>query len=120
MTTVSVLDGKLVVEVQGWDKLWSLRSHLAIPIAHVSGVSADSTIAEGWWHGLRVAGANIPGVLTAGTFHQHGNWVFWDVHNPKNVVVIDLRDERYEKLIIEVSDPAETVSMLQSAIAKPE
>jgi len=118
MTNVSISDRNLIVEVEGWDKLWSLRSHLVIPIGHVNRVYADPTIAEGWWHGFRVGGAEIPGVITAGTFYQHGNWIFWDVHNPENVIVIDLHDERYEKLIVEVADPSETVARLQAEIAK--
>jgi hypothetical protein len=116
MTTVNVSEGNLIVEVDGWDKLWSLRSRLVIPIQHVVRVYADPSIAIGWWQGLRVAGTHVPGVITAGTFYHHGNWVFWDVHHPEKAVVIDLRDERYEKLIVEVPDPAETVARLESAI----
>jgi hypothetical protein len=118
MTIVSVSDGNLVVEVEGWDKLWSLKSRLVIPIVHVTGIYADASIAEGWWKGLRVAGTNVPGVIAAGTFYHHGNWVFWDVHKPENTVVLDLRDERYEKLIIEVADPAETVTRIEAALPK--
>jgi hypothetical protein len=116
MTSVSVAQGNLIVEVKGWDKLWSLRSHLTIPLQHVSRVHADTTIAEGWWKGLRVGGTNLPGVITAGTFYHHGNWVFWDVHDPAKTIVIDLRDERYEKLIVEVADPVETVGRLSAAL----
>ena len=118
MTTVSVADGNLIVEVDGWDKLWSLRSRLVIPIQHVIRVYADSSISNGWWQGLRVAGTHVPGVITAGTFYHHGKWVFWDVHHPEKAVVVDLRDERYEKLIVEVPDPAETVARLESAIGR--
>ncbi len=118
MAVISVSDGNLIVEVEGWDKLWSLRSRLVIPIQHVIHVCADPKIAEAWWKGLRVAGTYLPGVITAGTFYHHRNWVFWDVHKPENVVVIDLRDERYEKLIVEVPHPAETVARLQTALPK--
>ena len=65
MTIVSVSEGNLIVEVEGWDKLWSLHSRLVIPIQHVTGICADAKIAEGWWHGLRVGGTNLPGVITA-------------------------------------------------------
>ncbi len=116
MTIISVSEGNLIVEVEGWDKLWSLRSRLAIPIHHVVRVYADPKIAEPWWKGLRVAGTYLPGVIAAGTFYHHGNWVFWDVHKPENAVVIDLRDERYEKLIVEVGDPAETVARLKTTL----
>jgi hypothetical protein len=118
MTIVNVSDGNLVIEVEGWDKLWSLKSRLVIPLAHVIRVYADASIAEGWWKGMRVGGTHVPGVITAGTFYHHGNWVFWDVHNPERAVVVDLRDERYEKLIIEVADPTDTVARIEAALPK--
>jgi hypothetical protein len=116
MTKVSVADGNLLLEVEGWDKLWSLRSHLTIPIQHVIRVHADPAIAEAWWIGLKIAGTHVPGVIAAGTFYHHGNWVFWDVHHPENTIVIDLRDERYEKLIVEVADVTETLARVQTAL----
>jgi hypothetical protein len=88
-----------------------------IPARHVVRVYADPTIAEKWWKGLRVAGTHVPGVIAAGTFYQHGNWVFWDVHHPEKALVIELHDERFEKLIVEVDDVAETVARLQAALA---
>jgi hypothetical protein len=118
MTEVSLSEGNLVLEVEGWDKLWSLKSRLVIPTEHVIGAYADSKIADAWWKGLRLAGTHVPGVIAAGTFYHHGDWVFWDVHNPENVVVIDLRHERYAKLIIEVSDPTDTVGRLQAGLSK--
>jgi len=113
MTQLSVSDGKLNIEVKGWDRLWALRSHLSIPLEDVVRVYADSQIAEPWWKGLRVAGTNLPGVLAAGTFYHHSQWVFWDVHNPEKVIVIELRHEHYAKLIVEVEDPAATVAAIQ-------
>jgi len=113
MTQLSVSDGKLNIEVKGWDRLWALRSHLSIPLEDVVRVYADSQIAEPWWKGLRVAGSNLPGVLAAGTFYHHSQWVFWDVHNPGKVIVIELRHEHYAKLIVEVEDPAATVAAIQ-------
>jgi len=36
------LDGDRVrFEVQGWDKLWALKSELSIPLSHVRGVRID-------------------------------------------------------------------------------
>ncbi len=80
--------------------------------------SADPAVAHGWWHGLRMPGTNIPGVLTAGTFYQHGKRVFWDVHNPDNTVVIELKDERYNELIVEVADPQAAVQSVKSALPR--
>jgi hypothetical protein len=77
---------------------------------------ADPAIAHGWWHGLRMPGTNIPGVLTAGTFYQDGKRVFWDVHNPVNTVVIELKDERYNELIVEVTDTKAAVELVKAGL----
>jgi hypothetical protein len=113
---VSVNGEKAVFEVEGFDKLWSLRSRLEIPVAHIKSVVADPSAARGWYHGIRLLGTNVPGILTAGTFHRDGNNVFWDVHNPERTIVLDLDHEFYDKLIIEVDDPAKTVALLQQKI----
>ncbi len=116
MVDLSIASGNLELHVRGADKLWALKSSLEIPLQHIAGIRADPTVALGWWHGIRMPGTNIPGVLTAGTFYQHGKRVFWDVHNPENTVVIELRDERYDELIVEVGDPQLTVERLRAAL----
>jgi hypothetical protein len=116
MVDLSVSDGRLILHVRGADKLWAFKSSLEIPLAHITQVRADPAIAHGWWHGLRVPGTNIPGVITAGTFYQDGKRVFWDVHNPDNTVVIELKDERYNELIVEVDNPQLAVEMVKGAL----
>ena len=116
MIDISVDGDKAVFEVEGFDKMWSLRSRLEIPLAHIKSVRADTTIAHGWYHGWRLLGTNMPGILTAGTFHRDGNNVFWDVHNPDNTIVLELDHEFYDQLIIEVADPASAVALLQFKI----
>jgi hypothetical protein len=39
------------------------------------------------------------------TFYQDGKRVFWDVHHPEKTIVIDLHDERYNELVVEVHEP---------------
>jgi hypothetical protein len=67
---------------------------------------------------MRVAGSNLPGVITAGRFVQHGEWAFWDVHNPDQAIAIRLHDEHYAKLVIGVDDPSGTVAAITTAIAR--
>jgi hypothetical protein len=50
------------------------------------------------------------------TFYQDGKRVFWDVHHPEKTIVIDLHDERYKELIVEVDDPAEAVKLIQTVL----
>lgn len=107
-----------MLHVRGADQLWALKSSLEIPLEHVAGIRADPGIARGWWHGLKMPGTSIPGVITAGTFYQDGKRIFWDVHHPENTVVIDLRDERYNELIVEVADPEAAVQMVAAYLPR--
>jgi hypothetical protein len=116
MVEVSVSEGKLLLHVKGADKLWAFKSSLEIPLQHIAAIRADPVAAHGWWHGLRVLGTNLPGVITAGTFYEEGKRVFWDVHNPDNAVVIELKDEKYNELIVEVADPNMTVEIVKAAL----
>jgi hypothetical protein len=116
MVDLSVADGKLVLHVHGADKLWAFKSSLEIPLQHVAGIRADPSIAYGWWHGIRMPGTSIPGVITAGTFYEDGKRVFWDVHNPDQTVVIDLLDECYNELIVEVAEPEAAVALVQAVL----
>ena len=116
MVDLEVADGNLILHVRGADKLWAFKGSLEVPLAHVAGVRADPDIAHGWWHGIRTLGTHLPGVITAGTFHQDGKRVFWDVHNPANTIVIALRDERYDELVVEVADPQAAVKLIQDAL----
>ena len=102
--------------VRGADKLWTFKSSLEIPLAHIVEIRADPAIAHGWWHGLRMPGTNIPGVLTAGTFYQDGKRVFWDLHDPAETVVMELKDERYNELIVEVADTAAAIKLLRDSL----
>src|ERR1051326_5689712 len=109
MVEISINGEQLHLEVQGLDKLWSFRGKLEIPLRPIGGVRPGPEAAGGWWHGIKVMGTNVPGVITAGTFIQHGQKVFWDVHDPHKTIIIELHDETYADLIIEVDNP-ETLS----------
>jgi hypothetical protein len=113
MVTISVEGSELILEVQGLDKLWSLRSRLQIPLAHVRSIRPEPEAARRWFHGLKLAGSSIPGILTAGTFYQTGGLVFWDVHDPEGAIALELSDERYQRLIVEVADPAAAIRLVE-------
>lgn len=116
MVDLSIAAGKLCLHVRGADKLWAFTSSLEIPLKHIASVRVDPDTARGWFHGIRMPGTNLPGVITAGTFYQDGKRVFWDVHHPDNTIVIDLHDERFNQLVVEVADPAAAVSLIQQSL----
>ena len=65
--------------------------------------------------GSKLIGTSFPGVITAGTFIEHGGRVFWDVHDPEKTIIIELHDERYSELIVEVENPQFTVEQIRGA-----
>ncbi|MFI5529862.1 hypothetical protein ACIA8O_15110 [Kitasatospora sp. NPDC051853] len=115
MAVVSVADGILTVEVEGWDRVWALRSRIEIPLRHVRGATLDPGIVREP-KGVKSGGTHVPGVIVAGTFRRDGEKVFWDVKNPEKAVVIELADEAYARLVVEVADPRETLALVERAL----
>ncbi|MFD7657693.1 hypothetical protein ACFV4N_27285, partial [Actinosynnema sp. NPDC059797] len=107
-----------VVTIEGLNKLWALKSTLTIPLANVRGATADPGIIKEP-KGIRAPGAHLPGVITAGTFHLDGDRVFWDVRDPAKAVVIELADERYARLVLQVDDPRATVELVEGVAHRP-
>ena len=118
MVEITINGENAVFEVEGWHKLWALRSRLEIPLTHIKGVHADPRPAMGWFDGLKVAGTAIPHIFKAGIFYQDGNFVFWDVSNPDKTIVIDLEDEHFAKLIVEVDNPQAAERLLEDAVSQ--
>jgi hypothetical protein len=116
MINITVQDHALAVDMQGADKLWALRSHIDIPLANITGIRRDPEMARRWWAGVRAPGTHLPGVLKAGTFHQNGRRVFFDVRDPDNTVIVDLRDEHFDQLVLEVDDPDAVVNAVESSL----
>lgn len=117
MVDVTIEGPNAVFEVEGWDKLWALKSRLTIPLSHISAVHQDDDAAKGWWHGVQVGGANLPGLITAGAFFSKGRLVFYDVHKPENTIVVDLKHDSYDQLVLQVRDPIAAAKVLADAIA---
>jgi hypothetical protein len=118
MVEITIDGNNVLFEVEGWDKLWSLRSRLTIPLGHINDAHTDPEPAMGWFDGLKISGTAVPHIFRAGTFYQDGELVFWDVSQPEKTIVIELEHERYKKLIIEVADPSAEVRKLRGAIRK--
>jgi hypothetical protein len=116
MVDVTIQDDRAVFNVEGLHKLWSLKSEMQIPLAHITDVEANPDQVRRWWHGIKVIGTDAPKLFSAGTFYYHGELVFWDISDPAQTIVVSLEHERYKKLIIEVSDVPGTVARLRAAL----
>lgn len=119
MVEISIEDTTLHINIKGWDVLFSLKSHLQVAVKNIKDARIDAEKARSWPEGLRLPGSFLPGVITAGSYYElgAGKWEFWDVHNPESSIVIELENEPYERLIIEVPNPQEAVSKIRAAMS---
>jgi hypothetical protein len=115
MIKPEIKDNILTLHVEGADKIWAFKSQLSIPLQHITGVRLDEEIVNRWWHGIKLPGTSIPHVITAGSFYQDGKRIFWDIHHPRQAVVISLADESYNELVIEVENPEVFVQDVERA-----
>ena len=116
MVHVSIEHSRAIFAVQGWHRLLAFKTRLEIRLAHIVDVQhAPANVLSGWWKGIRLPGVHVPGLLAAGTFFVDGERAFWDVRDPSRAIVVELTDEPYKRLIIEVADPAAEVARFRAA-----
>lgn len=113
---VAIVGRTLEVEPQGLDKMWSFTGKLVVPLEHVLGASEDPGILDDA-KGLRAPGLHVPGKW-AGTYLEHGETTFWNVTRPESPIVIQLKDEHYDRLVLGVEHPRELVDRINAAITK--
>ena len=83
MATIAITNEALTVHVIGVDRILAFKSAITLPLTHVTEITQAATEAGKVFHGLRLPGTAIPGVLTAGSFLKSVERTFWDVHDDK-------------------------------------
>ncbi len=110
---VEVRGDTLVVNVKKRYKTSMFVPTIKIPLNHVLGAKADPEIERKLWRAW-VLGKGIASVPEPGT----------RFYNPRHglsqkAVVIRLKDELCERLVVEVQDPAEVVAQINQAVGTP-
>jgi hypothetical protein len=112
---LDVTGGHLDLRLEGWDAVWALRRHLRVPVDHVTEarVVSPSDVPRA---GLRLGGTSLPGRIMAGRFWRPASgWSFWMVRQADEVLVVELHDERYRRLVLEVDDPRSQATRIATA-----
>ena len=117
MAAVSVVGDDLVVEVTGFDRFRALNKRgVTVPLERVVTVGEGVQMGRPLMPGLPWLANSFPGLFTVGSYRRHGKWTFWVVHDPKQAVLITLRDEHYSQLVIGVDDPRATIALVNGAL----
>ncbi len=120
--TLEVRGTNLVVNVNKRDKWSAYTPTITISLEHVLGSEADPEIEREMWRGW-VFGR--PGFWRSRIFGEDGGHRAPDpgvrFYNPRHscagkAVVIRLRGEAYERLVVEVEDPEDAVERINRAV----
>lgn len=99
MAQLHVAGAALKLLLSRAEKLQTLHSDFEVPLEHVVAVDPAHDL---WPHlrGIRAPGTGIPRVLLLGTLRFKNGRDFCIAYHGKPGVIIRLRDERYERLLI--------------------
>jgi hypothetical protein len=114
MAQLDVDGDHLVVRMGIIDAMLSMRSSMRFPLTSVKNVYVDPVAGEEP-KGFKAPGTAIPGTLTKGTFHFDGVKTFWNIWRGTLVVVVELRDEKFDRIVIEQGNPEAIVEKITKA-----
>ncbi len=113
---ISISDRRLVVGVRSDLDPHSAPADVAVPLEHVVAAADGSAAAYEWLHRPGRACAQAPGACP-GWYRWHDEWAYWDVRDPRRAIRIEVRDESFRRLVVEVEDPAATIARIGEACA---
>ena len=107
-------DDRLLVRPVGMVRVWALSKGIEVPVTSMVDVGVSPR--KGLVRGFRAPWTYLPGFMIAGTFRSKGEKDLWMVGRAKEVLVIELFDERYRHVMVQVEDPHAAVEALRAAM----
>lgn len=107
MASVEITPRELVVRVHGVDRILAMRNSVTVPLAHVAGVrahAAEARFDDAVRDSGRGIGTFVRGRIAAGTLRLADGRSFYDVRDPRKAIVVDLRSEPFEHLIVQIDE----------------
>jgi hypothetical protein len=93
-----------------------LKPTIVVPLRHLSAVGTEMPPRRGieW----RIPGTYLPGLIQAGTYYTRRGKEFWYVTRARrgSLLVLELEDEPYERLVLGVPDNRTWAERLESLI----
>jgi len=116
MSRVKIENDQLIITVQGARKFFAFRSEVSLHLDNITGVTRGLE-----WKDLpdildKRFGTNANSFYYGGYFHQEGRNVFYDLKRKENAVVISVKDEDFDTVVIGVEDCDATIALIEEAI----
>lgn len=112
MVSITKIENKFEFNILGLHKIWALENKIIINQNQIINAYQDKKELQKY-KGWRL-GTHIPYIITAGKFTRKGISNFWDVCKEKNTIIVALKNNKYNKLYIQVENPMEMISLLNS------
>ena len=119
MAEVLILDSSIKVKMSFSETIGALQRSFEIPLQNVRGATTDNSyIKPGWENGLgfRSPGTGFPGLIAEGTFRKNGQKVLSLWRRGQQVVVIELANSKWDRLVIGSNDADDLTLRLNAAL----
>ena len=114
MVEVVVNEGKLTLGVPLTSD--SFARSFEFPLENIAGAEVDHSLAPAWFKRLEFMASYLPAVKKPGTYYEDANCIFWEIEDPNSTIVISLRNEPHEKLIVGVANPQLAVETIENVL----
>jgi hypothetical protein len=105
----------LHLSLSGWDQLGAIHADIRVPFSHI----IKTEIAEKPWRilsGIRAPGFGIPRFIMLGTMRAKRKKDFCAIYQDRNAVVVYLRDETFDRLIVTCAESEKIVRRVNKNI----
>jgi hypothetical protein len=112
VASLLISDGAVIVQLTTLEKAEAAHGNLEIPRSAISGFCA---VPDGAAEvpGIKVIGSGLPGAFKVGTWRGDGKTTFAVCHGRRPAVVLELTGQRYDRVVVTVNNPEDTIAGLQ-------
>ena len=112
MARLLIADDTVTIDMSRGEKFEAAHGDQTFPRSAITGTRAvPDCIAE--VHGLKWAGTELPGIRV-GSFHEDQRVTFAVCHGHKPGIVIDLANDKYDRVVLTVENPEEIAARISS------
>ncbi len=118
MAKVTIKNNRLQVSIGAFEAVQALQSTFSLPLTSVLGATEDPNFIRAGSLGVRAPGTGLPGVVARGTFRKSGDRTLSLWSRNQEVVVIQLSDHKWDRLVVGCEDAKSLVALINRALTK--
>ncbi|MEY4654923.1 MAG: hypothetical protein ACK5CU_04375 [Rhodoluna sp.] len=117
MASVYLKGDRLEVKIGPWEAVMALQGSFSVPLANVRGATEDSNYINSGI-GFRSPGTEVPGLVVKGTYRKKGQKALTIWRRGQQLVVIELQNEKWDRLLLGCQDAKSLANLVNQAIAR--